>query len=82
MPPLPVVSSRQLIAFLESVGYVVLRQRGSHVRLQLQNDRGVWPETVPNHPEIARGTLRSILRRVSLATQIEVPELIARLSRT
>jgi predicted RNA binding protein YcfA (HicA-like mRNA interferase family) len=65
---------------MESLGYRVVRQRGSHVRLHFYNARGLWPETVPNHPEIARGTLRSILRRVSMATGLDVEDLIERLS--
>lgn len=81
MPRLPVISGRQLIAFMESFGYVVLRQRGSHVRLRLRNDRGEWVETVPDHREVAQGTLRSILRRMSPATGLEIDDLIERLSR-
>ncbi len=81
MPPLPIVSGKKLIAFLESLGYVNLRKRGSHVRLRLRNDRGEWHETVPYHPEVARGTLRSILRRAVLATGMEVDHLIDLLSR-
>lgn len=49
MPRLPVVSGRALIGFMESLGYEVVRQRGSHERLRLENERGVWAETVPDH---------------------------------
>ena len=80
MPPLPVVSGRTLIAFMESFGYVVVRRRGSHVRLTLQSKRGEWHETIPDHDEVARGTLRGVLRRMSIATGIEVEGLIERLS--
>jgi predicted RNA binding protein YcfA (HicA-like mRNA interferase family) len=80
VPPLPVVSSRTLIAFMQSFGYEVMRQRGSHVRLRLRNPRGEWHETVPDHREIARGTLRSILRRMSEATGVETDQLVDRLS--
>ena len=66
---------------MESFGYRVVRQRGSHIRLELRNARGEWTETVPDHREVARGTLRSILRRMSLATELEVEELIMLLSR-
>ena len=81
MPPLPVISGSDLIAFLESLGYNVVRQRGSHVRLELHNARGRWVETVPKHREIARGTLRSILRRLAEATGLEVADLIDRICR-
>lgn len=80
MPRLPVVSGRQVISFMQSIGYIVTRQRGSHVRLELKNDSGTWAETVPDHKEVARGTLRSILRRIHEATGIEVDSLIDRLA--
>lgn len=79
MPRLPVVSGRQLIAFMESFGYVVVRRRGSHVRLVLRSERGEWAETVPDHREVAQGTLRSILRRMSPPTGFDVDELAERL---
>ena len=79
MPPLPVVSGRMLIAFMGSLGYAVTRQRGSHVRLELRNDRGTWRETVPLHREVARGTLRGILKRVAEATELEIDDLVERL---
>jgi len=78
--PLPIVSGGELVAFMQSLGYEVMRQRGSHVRLRLRNKRGEWHETVPDHPEVARGTLRSILRRTSDATGIEIGELERRLA--
>jgi predicted RNA binding protein YcfA (HicA-like mRNA interferase family) len=65
---------------MESLGYTVLRHRGSHVRLRLKNERGEWFETVPDHREVHRGTLRSILRRLSAATELSVEDLIDRLS--
>lgn len=80
MPRLPVVSGPTLIAFMQSFGYVVVRQRGSHVRLELRNDRGVWVETVPDHKEVAKGTLRSILRRAALALNLNDETLIDRLA--
>ena len=80
MPPLPVISGANLIRFLQRLGYSKLRQRGSHVRMVLRNDRGQWHETVPLHSEVHRGTLRSILRNVNRATQISHDELICMLN--
>ncbi|TEU19373.1 MAG: type II toxin-antitoxin system HicA family toxin [Anaerolineales bacterium] len=40
-PKLPVVSGRQVVRALERIGYRVVRQRGSHIRLR--------DETNPNH---------------------------------
>jgi len=63
-----------------SLGYVVMRQRGSHVRLRLEYERGIWTETVPDHREVARGTLSGILKRIALATGRETEELARLLS--
>jgi predicted RNA binding protein YcfA (HicA-like mRNA interferase family) len=64
---LPVVSGRQLVRALEKTGYVVDRQKGSHIILRLTQPpfRRV---TVPDHRELAKGTLRAILREVGLTS--------------
>jgi predicted RNA binding protein YcfA (HicA-like mRNA interferase family) len=57
---LPVVSGEQLIAALGKLGWVVVRQRGSHVRLK--HDSRTLALVVPLHRELKRGTLAGILR--------------------
>jgi predicted RNA binding protein YcfA (HicA-like mRNA interferase family) len=52
---LPVLSGQQLIDALEKVGWVAVRQRGSHVRLK--HDERTIPLVVPLHRELKRGTL-------------------------
>ena len=76
MPKLPVVSGRTLIRFLTDLGYSVIRRRGSHVRLEKQFATGAHGITVPDHREIARGTLNVILNRVSERAGIGKDELI------
>ena len=66
---LPVVSGRQLIHWLESRGYTVVRQRGSHVRLERLSPAGTHAITVPTHREMAKGTLNDILGAVARVTQ-------------
>ena len=66
MPALPVVSGSECVAALERLGYRVVRQRGSHVRLAAP---GRVPVTVPLHTELDRGTLRSILRTAELSAE-------------
>jgi len=61
-PKLPVISGDKLIRALGKFGYVVVRQKGSHVRLRHSTDPQRLPITVPLHDEIALGTLRRILR--------------------
>lgn len=64
MPALPVISGQACIAALMRLGYSVVRQRGSHVRLACA---GRSPVTVPLHSTLDRGTLRAILRTVELS---------------
>jgi predicted RNA binding protein YcfA (HicA-like mRNA interferase family) len=61
---LPVVSGAQLVAALERLGWQVLRQRGSHVRLR-HPDRLVFL-VVPLHRELKKGTLNGILKDAGL----------------
>jgi predicted RNA binding protein YcfA (HicA-like mRNA interferase family) len=72
---LPVVSGLELCKLLKRKGYSIDHQTGSHMILRNDN----MPHrrlTVPNHKEIARGTLRAILRQAGLTTE-ELIDLIA-----
>jgi predicted RNA binding protein YcfA (HicA-like mRNA interferase family) len=61
---LPVCSGKDCIKALQQFGYVVVRQKGSHVRLHC-NARE--PVTVPLHDELGRGLLRSILATAGIS---------------
>jgi len=76
---MPVVSGKTLIRFLQSMGYEVARQRGSHVRLVKPTIAGNHKLSIPNHNPVAKGTLSDILSKVSIWCQIEKQNLIARL---
>jgi predicted RNA binding protein YcfA (HicA-like mRNA interferase family) len=65
MSKLPVVSGAQCVRVLERVGFVVYRQRGSHITLVRVEPRA--QTTVPNHKELDRGTLRAIIRQAGLS---------------
>jgi predicted RNA binding protein YcfA (HicA-like mRNA interferase family) len=65
-PKLPVLSGDRLIQALKKFGYIVVRQKGSHVRLRHSSENQRLPVTVPLHSEIAFGTLRRILRDASI----------------
>ena len=66
MSRLPVLSGRDVIRALSRIGYYVRDQKGSHVHLRHPTRP---PLTVPNHPEVARGTLRGILRSAGLTVE-------------
>ncbi len=80
MPKLPAISGAALVRFLGSLGYEVIRQRGSHLRLRKQTALGEHKLTVPAHRELAKGTLGDILTRVSLWNNIPKDELLRRLT--
>jgi predicted RNA binding protein YcfA (HicA-like mRNA interferase family) len=58
---LPVIKGKHLITFLETLGFTVIRQRGSHVRMKSHDGRYT---TVPVHSgeDIPKGLLRKIIR--------------------
>ncbi len=68
MSKLPVVSGRKTVRALGKIGYAVDHQTGSHIILR----RTTYPYrrvTVPNHKELAKGTLRAIIREVGLTVE-------------
>ncbi|MBW2172841.1 MAG: type II toxin-antitoxin system HicA family toxin [Deltaproteobacteria bacterium] len=69
MPKLPVISGRKMVHVLRKLGYEEKRQRGSHL-IMIKEGKLI---VVPNHKELRRGTLRSIMREANLT----VGELIA-----
>jgi predicted RNA binding protein YcfA (HicA-like mRNA interferase family) len=69
---LPVVSGTQLVKALCKLGYYVRDQKGSHIHLRHPAKR---PLTIPNHAEIARGTLRAIIKDA----EITIAELLKHL---
>ena len=69
MPPLPVVSAGDVIRALERIGYRVVRQRGSHLRLRDTLDQNHRPVTVPNHKVLKPGLLRSLIRDANLTVE-------------
>jgi len=76
---LPSVSGQVLISFLKSLGYGVVRQRGSHVRLVKMTPAGKHKLTIPDHNPVAKGTLADILGKVAIWCQVDKQELITRL---
>ena len=79
MPKLPQVSGDAVVGLLKSLGYEVVRQRGSHVRLRRTTSLGEHGITVPLHKVLAKGTLSDILSRTSLWNNISKEALIQRL---
>ena len=72
---LPAISGRELIRALQRAGFVVLRQKGSHVSLERRSSAGYWRTIVPLHREIRPGTLSDILNQTGLSKD-ELMELL------
>jgi predicted RNA binding protein YcfA (HicA-like mRNA interferase family) len=57
MPVLPVMSGRDVVKVLESFGWAAVRQSASHI-IMVNPDHNATL-SVPDHKEVAKGTLRS-----------------------
>jgi len=64
--PLKRVSGKDVIRALERLGFVQVRQRGSHVVLKKLPEGDVGC-VVPLHRELAAGTLRGILKQAGVS---------------
>ncbi len=73
MSKLPVLSAREVIKVLGKLGFRIHRQTGSHIHLW--NEERKLLVTVPNHRELAKGTLISIMKQA----KIEREEFISKL---
>ena len=68
---LPSLSGKEIISFLQKEGFVIKRQKGSHVTLYKRiPERGLYV-TVPLHgnKEILPGTLLSIIRQAGMSKE-------------
>ena len=67
MPGLPVISGRKVVKVFESFGWEAVRQRGSHIIMVKENHNATL--SVPNHKEVAKGTLRSLIRSAGITVE-------------
>jgi predicted RNA binding protein YcfA (HicA-like mRNA interferase family) len=65
---LPVVSGSQAVKALRRIGYEVDVQEGSHIILR-HTEPPHRRLSVPNHKELAKGTLRALIRDAGLTVQ-------------
>lgn len=62
------VSARDAIRAFEKLGYMVSHQSGSHIILR-RNEPPHRHLSIPNHRELARGTLRGLIRDAGLTVE-------------
>jgi predicted RNA binding protein YcfA (HicA-like mRNA interferase family) len=65
MPPLPALSGLDVVRVFEALGWQIARQRGSHIIMVKPGQ--IVTLSVPDHGEIAKGTLRSLIRSAGLS---------------
>ena len=71
MPTLPHLSGKAVVKAFERAGWQKARQRGSHI-VMVKNG-SIAPLSIPDHKEVAKGTLRGLIR----ASGLTVDEFIA-----
>ena len=67
MPQLAVLSGGEVVRKFERFGWQVARQRATHIILVKEGARATL--SVPDHKEVARGTLRSLIRAAGLTVE-------------
>jgi predicted RNA binding protein YcfA (HicA-like mRNA interferase family) len=75
VPKLPVISGKEAVKALSKAGFYIHHQKGSHIVLR-NEELSDMRVVVPNHKELKRGMLRSIIRDSGLT----VDEFISLLS--
>jgi predicted RNA binding protein YcfA (HicA-like mRNA interferase family) len=64
MAALPVLSGKEVVRVFERFGWMVARQSSSHIIMIKTGE--IASLSIPNHREVAKGTLRSLIRSANL----------------
>jgi predicted RNA binding protein YcfA (HicA-like mRNA interferase family) len=67
LPELPVISGREALRAFERDGWILRRQSGSHMILTKQGS--IASLSIPDHKELAPGTLRKLIRYSGLSVE-------------
>lgn len=73
MASLPVVSGSDTVKIFQRFGWIVARQTSSHIIMTKEGE--IASLSIPNHKEVARGTLRSLIRSSNLTVDEFVQKL-------
>jgi predicted RNA binding protein YcfA (HicA-like mRNA interferase family) len=63
---IPNLPYRAVVKAFQRAGFVVIRQRGSHIRLRKHSKEEVINITIPAHTSIKKSTLSKILKDAGL----------------
>ena len=64
---IPVLSGREVVRAFEKFGWHMARQKASHIIMTKPGE--IVTLSVPDHKEVARGTLRSLIRSANLTVE-------------
>lgn len=64
MAQLPVMSGQEVVKIFELLGWQFVRQSGSH--MVMVKDGEMASLSIPKHREVAKGTLRSLIRAANI----------------
>jgi predicted RNA binding protein YcfA (HicA-like mRNA interferase family) len=67
-PKPPLLSGRKLVKIFDKLGYVKVSQKGSHIKLKNEETGSVI--IIPNHKELDRWTLKTILKEAEISDEI------------
>ncbi len=69
MSKIPSLNYEKVIKALQRDGWVIVRQKGSHIRLQKHISNEVLKIIVPAHKPIKRSTLSHILKQAKISPE-------------
>ncbi|MBI3615564.1 MAG: type II toxin-antitoxin system HicA family toxin [Candidatus Omnitrophica bacterium] len=67
MPRLPVISGREAAKAFQRAGWALTRWRGSHMIFLKEDEEAAL--SIPDHRELDRGLLRSLIRDARMTVQ-------------
>jgi predicted RNA binding protein YcfA (HicA-like mRNA interferase family) len=67
VPKVPLLKPKEVIRVFKKFGWVVARSSGSHIILTKEGN--ISTLSIPNHNEIARGTLRALIDKSGLTIE-------------
>lgn len=71
MPKLKPLTAKQLLAIFAQFGFLVVSQKGSHIKIARTLSGHKQTLTIPNHNELDPGTCKAIMRQAGRFISID-----------
>jgi predicted RNA binding protein YcfA (HicA-like mRNA interferase family) len=65
----PSLNNPQVVAAFERAGWRIIRQKGSHIRVERTSESGTQKVTIPAHKPIKRSTLAKLLKDAEISVE-------------